>query len=191
MRAFLTVRLSTFWLALTVFSAVPVFANQSTTASTSSDATGSVFQDQFRDVASDLRCPTCVGLSVLESDAPFSKQIKDEVTSQLKAGKSHEEILTFFTERYGPWILRVPPKTGVSILAWAIPLAVLLTGPLAVWFLVWRRRDDLAGVEAVKPLEEILAAWNRDINTRRGILNSSLPGNEGATTLAVEGRDQA
>ena len=194
MRAFLTLRLWTLWLALTVFNAVPVFANQSTTASASatasttasSHATGSVFQDQFRDVASDLRCPTCVGLSVLESDAPFSKQIKDEVTSQLKAGKSHEEILTFFTERYGPWILRVPPKTGVSILAWAIPLAVLLAGPLAVWFLVWRRRDDLAGVEAVKPLEEILAEWNRDINKRRDILNSSLPGNEGTTTLATD-----
>ena len=198
MRAFLTLCLWTLWLALTVFHAVPVFANQSTTASTtastsaSSDAKASVFQDQFRDVASDLRCPTCVGLSVLESDAPFSKQIKDEVTSQLKAGKSHEEILTFFTERYGPWILRVPPKTGVSILAWAIPLAVLLAGPLAVWFLVWRRRDDLAGVEAVKPLEEILAEWNRDINKRRDSLNSSLPGNEGSTTLATdEGGNQA
>lgn len=108
---------------------------------------------------------------------------------QLKAGKSHEEILTFFTERYGPWILRVPPKTGVSILAWA--LAVLLTGPLAVWFLVWRRRDNLGGVEAVKPLEEILAEWNRDITKRRNILNSSLPDNEGSSTLATEGGDQA
>ena len=152
---------------------------------------GAAFQDQFRDVASDLRCPTCVGLSVLESDAPFSKQIKDEVTNQLKAGKSHEDILTFFTERYGPWILRVPPKTGVSVLAWAIPLAVLLTGPLAVWFLVWRRRDNLGGVEAVKPLEEILAEWNRDITKRRNILNSSLPDNEGSSTLATEGGDQA
>lgn len=128
------------------------------------DPLSAAFEDEFRDVARDLRCPTCVGLSVLESDAPFSKQIKDEVTSQLKAGKSHEEILSFFTERYGPWILRAPPKTGVSILAWAIPLVVLLAGPLAVWFFVWRRRKNLGGLEAVKPLEEILAEWNRDIN---------------------------
>ncbi len=126
-------------------------------------AEADAFQNQFRDVASDLRCPTCVGLSVLESDAPFSKQIKEEVTIQLKAGKSHEEILSFFTERYGPWILRVPPKTGVSVLAWAIPLLVLVMGPLVVWLLVWRRRDNLVGVEAVKPLEEILTEWTNDI----------------------------
>lgn len=186
MRALLIKRLSTFWLALAALTAVRapmVLANDTMDAS--------AFQDQFRDVASDLRCPTCVGLSVLESDAPFSKQIKDEVTNQLKAGKSHEDILTFFTERYGPWILRVPPKTGVSVLAWAIPLAVLLAGPLAVWFLVWRRRDNLAGVEAVKPFEEIMAQWNHDIKERRDALASSSAGTERATTLGTEGRDQA
>lgn len=174
MRAFIIIRLSIFWLALSAVTAIRapmVLANDTIDAA--------AFQDQFRDVASDLRCPTCVGLSVLESDAPFSKQIKDEVTNQLKAGKSHEEILTFFTERYGPWILRVPPKTGVSILAWAIPLAVLLAGPLAVWFLVWRRRDNLVGVEAVKPLEEILMEWDRDISGHKEAVNPATnPGGE-------------
>ena len=28
-------------------------------------------QDVFKDVAADLRCPTCTGISVLDSDAPF------------------------------------------------------------------------------------------------------------------------
>ena len=197
MRTFITGLLSALWLMLAVVNAPVIFANESAStlnaasSSSATDAAAPAFQDQFRDVASDLRCPTCVGLSVLESDAPFSKQIKDEVTNQLKAGKSHEEILTFFTERYGPWILRVPPKTGVSILAWAIPLAVLLAGPLAVWFLVWRRRDNLAGVEAVKPFEEIMAQWNHDIKERRDALASSSAGIERATTLGTEGRDQA
>ncbi len=167
--------LSAFWWALSVFIAPMVFADNAVDAA--------AFQNEFRDVASDLRCPTCVGLSVLESDAPFSKQIKDEVTNQLKAGKSHEEILTFFTERYGPWILRVPPKTGVSILAWAIPLAVLLTGPLVVWFLVLRRRENIAGVEAVKPLEEILADWNREISNHKEVVKF-------ATNMRAESGDQ-
>jgi cytochrome c-type biogenesis protein CcmH len=125
-------------------------------------------QNRFRDVASELRCPTCVGLSVLESDAPFSKQIKDEVMSQLKAGKSDDQVLDFFTERYGPWILRVPPKTGINALAWAVPLGVLLAGPMLVWFFVWRRRENLAGVEAVKPLNELLGDLERDLAEARG-----------------------
>ena len=133
------------------------------------------FQDRFRDVASELRCPTCVGLSVLESDAPFSKQIKDEVTAQLKAGKSHDEILNFFTERYGPWILRVPPKTGINALAWAVPLGVLLAGPLLVWFFVWRRRETWSGVEAVKPLNEILSELEKELAAARAATQGGNP----------------
>lgn len=126
-----------------------------------------IFQDQFRDIASELRCPTCVGLSVLESDAPFSKQIKSEVTEQLQAGKSGDEILKFFTDRYGPWILRAPPKEGINVLAWGIPLALLITGPFFVWFFIWRHRDTVTGAESIMPIEDILAAWEQDIAQAR------------------------
>ena len=33
-------------------------------------------EELYREVAGELRCPTCTGLSVLDSDAPFSVQIK-------------------------------------------------------------------------------------------------------------------
>ena len=45
-------------------------------------------KDFFKDVAGELRCPTCKGLSVLDSDASFSVQIKDQVDEQIKEGKS-------------------------------------------------------------------------------------------------------
>lgn len=125
------------------------------------------FQDRFRDVASELRCPTCVGLSVLESDAPFSKQIKSEVTNQLEAGKSADQILQFFTDRYGPWILRSPPKQGVNILAWVIPLSLLVFGPILVWYFVWRHRNHVTGNESVLPLDEILSCWEQDLAAAR------------------------
>ena len=97
--------------------------------------------DDFKDVASDLRCPTCTGLSVLDSEAAFSIQIKNEVKEQLAAGKNKEAILTFFTERYGPWILREPPKQGIHLWAWILPIATLILGPLLIWFFVWMKRD--------------------------------------------------
>jgi cytochrome c-type biogenesis protein CcmH len=94
----------------------------------------------FREVAKDLRCPTCTGLSVLESDASFSVQIKDQVHEQMKLGKSKDEILKYFVERYGPWILREPPKEGFNLLAWGVPITLLIGGPILIWLLVWRRR---------------------------------------------------
>jgi cytochrome c-type biogenesis protein CcmH len=94
----------------------------------------------FRDIAKELRCPTCTGLSVLESDASFSVQIKDQVHEQMKLGKSKDEIIKYFVERYGPWIMREPPKEGFNLLAWAVPIALLIGGPILIWLLVWRRR---------------------------------------------------
>ena len=83
---------------------------------------------EFRDVAEGLRCPTCTGLSVLESDAKFSTQIKDEVQEQLDKGRSKDEIYKFFVERYGPWILREPPKEGFNFFTWAFPIGLLVFG---------------------------------------------------------------
>lgn len=149
---------------------IPDIPGEQSSSNVSGDfAVDQAFQDRFRDVASELRCPTCVGLSVLESDAPFSKQIKTEVTNQLRSGKSGDDILKFFTERYGPWILRSPPKDGVNILAWGIPLAMLVGGPVCVWFFIWRRRAVSAGIESTLPMEDILAAWERDIEAARAV----------------------
>ena len=101
-----------------------------------------VSNEMFRDVAGELRCPTCTGLSVLESDASFSVSIKDTVKEKLSKGETKEEILSFFVERYGPWILREPPKKGFGFLAWAVPLGFLVLGPFLVWFFVWRRKVE-------------------------------------------------
>lgn len=127
---------------------------------------GSPAQLEFLDVAKELRCPTCTGLSVLESDAPFSLQIKDIVKDQVNGGKSKDEILQYFTERYGPWILRSPPKKGFNLLAWALPIAVLLGGPPLIWFFVWRKRR-IAVTQGVRSTDDILAEMKARLDALR------------------------
>jgi cytochrome c-type biogenesis protein CcmH len=123
--------------------------------------------DEYRDVASDLRCPTCTGLSVLESDARFAVQIKDIVKEKVQAGESKEQILKYFTERYGPWILRAPPKTGFNLIAWALPIGLLLAGPPLVWLLVWRKRR-VVSTFGVRPTEAIVAEFQARLEASRG-----------------------
>lgn len=126
-------------------------------------------QAKFLDTANELRCPTCTGLSVLESDASFSVQIKDIVKEQVKAGKNKDEILKYFEERYGPWILRSPPSKGFNVLAWALPISMLVLGPLIIWASVWRRRKVISthGVrssdEIVKEMEAQLSALRQGV----------------------------
>jgi cytochrome c-type biogenesis protein CcmH/NrfF len=109
----------------------------------------------FRDVAKDLRCPTCTGLSILESDASFSVQIKEQVHEQMKLGKSKDDILKFFVQRYGPWILREPPKEGFNLLAWGVPIGILILGPILIWLLIWRRRVQF-NVHGVRSTEALV-----------------------------------
>lgn len=128
-----------FYLTLLLWAVVP-FANGET------PDIDPVFELEFRKIAKDLRCPTCTGLSVLESEATFSVQIKDKVKEQMKQGKTKEQILLYFTERYGPWILREPPKTGFNMIAWILPALILLSGPPLIWAFFWRRKTDVARI---------------------------------------------
>jgi cytochrome c-type biogenesis protein CcmH/NrfF len=98
--------------------------------------------DMFRETAKDLRCPTCQGLSILESEATFSVQMKNVVKDKIREGMAKEQILDFFMERYGPWILRKPPVSGVNALAWILPVGTMILGPIFIWLFVWRRRSE-------------------------------------------------
>lgn len=122
--------------------------------------------DVYRDVAGQLRCPTCTGLSVLESEATFSVQIRENVKEQLRAGKSKDEILRYFEERYGPWILRAPPKKGFNVLAWMLPLLFLFLVPFSVAVFVLRKKRDKPS-EGLRSIGEIMAEWEISLRDLR------------------------
>ena len=89
-------------------------------------------------IARDLRCPTCQGLSLLESQTLQSKIMLDETISQVKKGKDEKEIKNFFIERYGEWILRQPNSESLfGKFVWYFPLLFLL---LSVFILFIYRR---------------------------------------------------
>lgn len=120
----------------------------------------------FEEISNDLRCPTCTGLSILQSDAPFSLQIRQAVLDQVKTGKKKSEIKDFFTERYGLWILREPPTKGFHFLAWLIPSLLLILGPLLIWFFVWRKRQQVSTF-GVRPTSEILKEFEEKLEAQR------------------------
>lgn len=129
-------------------------------------AAATVTEMDFRDVAGELRCPTCTGLSVLDSEATFSVQIKDQVRSQMAAGKSKDEILQFFSERYGPWILRKPPTDGINALVWWFPIGVLILGPMLIWIFIWRRSKTISS-GGIRTTEEIIEEMKQAVKARR------------------------
>lgn len=118
---------------------------------------------KYQEIAEQLRCPTCQNLPVLSSDAPFSLQIKNLVKEKVKEGKSEKEVVDFFTERYGAWILREPPKKGINLIAWVFPLVLLVVGPVLVWFFVWRRRKTVSSF-GVRTTEALIEEFYSEVN---------------------------
>ena len=55
----------------------------------------------------------------------------------LAEGRTREEILDYFVDRYGPDILAAPPKSGANLLAWILPIVGVAAG-LGALFLVVR-----------------------------------------------------
>lgn len=100
-----------------------------------------------------LRCPMCQGLSIADSSSSAARAQMDKVRELVAAGKSDQEIRDYFTSRYGEWALLEPPATGMNLLVWLLPLALLVGGGLAI-ARTMRRPGSTAQPPAAEPDEK-------------------------------------
>ena len=114
-------------------------------------------EERVRAISSELRCVVCQNLSVADSPAEMAVQMRGIVREQLKAGRTPDEIRTYFVSKYGEWVLLAPPAHGFNLTVWILPFAVLLAGlGFAAWYLRrWSRRTPDDPGEAPDP--ELLA----------------------------------
>ncbi len=120
---------------------------------------------QVREIAHQLRCPTCQAMSVKESEAGLASNMKVKIREMLQEGKSEEEILKFFVDRYGEWILRNPPKKGVNLILWTAPFGLVLFAGLGVVVYLRRKSAGNAVQPALKPLNaQEKAEIEKDLN---------------------------
>lgn len=95
-------------------------------------------QERVFEIAANLRCPVCVSESVADSNAQLAQQMRQLIQQQLEEGRSETEIYSYFTNRYGDWIMLDPPKRGVHLLVWLLPVVALLAGAVALTLAVRR-----------------------------------------------------
>jgi cytochrome c-type biogenesis protein CcmH len=104
-------------------------------------------QERLFAIASQLRCQQCVGESVADSQSPSAVQFREEVAAQMARGRTDDEIISFFVERYEQQILLTPPSSGVGSLVWVLPV-VGVAGALILLVGAFRRRSvESAGRE--------------------------------------------
>ena len=93
------------------------------------------------DLESELVCPTCK-TTLDQSDSPVAQRMKAFVRARIAAGDSEGQIKDALVAQFGEGVLARPPRGGFGALAWALPLAALGAGAVAVAFLIraWSRR---------------------------------------------------
>jgi len=103
---------------------------------------GQVSDADVNVVASQLRCVVCQSLSVADSPSEMAAQMRQLVRERLAAGETPDQVVRYFVEKYGDWILLAPPRRGFTLLVWLLPpVAVLLGLAVAVRRVrAWTRR---------------------------------------------------
>jgi len=79
-----------------------------------------------------LRCPVCQGLNVAESRSETALAMKGRIQELVSLGYSSDQIVAYFTDRYGDWVLLDPPLKGINWLLWLGPIVLVLGGLVVV-----------------------------------------------------------
>jgi cytochrome c-type biogenesis protein CcmH len=136
-------------------------------------------------VASQLKCLICQGESVADSPSTLAQQMRVAIRQQLQAGRSEQDVIQYFVQRYGDQILWSPPWQGFSLLIWLVPIAFLLCGILLVFLIVrdWlavspesttRLRPKNSVGTGASPVPTIAVSQNDDLERYRAQLESEL-----------------
>lgn len=104
-------------------------------------------QKQIREIASKLRCPICQGLSVKESESQISLSMRYKIGTLLQQGQNEQQVLNYFEQRYGEWILREPKKNGINLWLWWLPFVLLIGGAVGLVFWAKKHRHILPVVD--------------------------------------------
>ena len=139
---------------------------------TISAARNQTLDQRVHDVGSQLKCPVCQGESVADSPSTLSQQMRGVIRQQLQSGKSEQEVIQYFVDRYGQQIVWSPPWQGFALLAWLVPIALLLAGAFLLFTTLrsWRttlatqptNADDIGNIEEAD-LERYRAQIEEDL----------------------------
>jgi len=107
---------------------------------------GAVNEDVVREIAAELRCVVCQNLSVADSPSETANQMRGIIRERLAAGDNPEQVVAYFVEKYGEWILLSPPKRGLNLLVWGLPFLGIFGGLVVLFFVTrrWSRAAPLA-----------------------------------------------
>lgn len=102
----------------------------------SPEASGTTIGEITQALTCTCGCNMVVGACEGAMECSSARAITEEVTRLVSKGKSRDQIIKYFVEKYGEKILSAPTKKGFNLTAWILPfLSIVLGGGLLYLFL--------------------------------------------------------
>lgn len=97
--------------------------------------------DAINEVAQQLNCPTCAGISLADCRTQTCSQWKDQIGDLLTEGYTRQEVLDYFVTQYGSQVLQEPPKSGFTLSLWLIPIVAVIVGAIWLFYIIkkWQK----------------------------------------------------
>lgn len=99
-----------------------------------------VTEQRLISISEEMRCLVCQNESLAGSRSDLANDLRREIRTLIKEGKSDEQIRSFMVERYGDFVLYRPPVKPITWLLWIGPFVILLFG-IGFLFSYLRRRN--------------------------------------------------
>lgn len=84
--------------------------------------------DRVASLGNRIRCPVCQGEPISESSSETARAMIEIVAERVEAGESDGQIIDYFRDRYGDWVVLDPPFRGATLILWLLPVAALAGG---------------------------------------------------------------
>ena len=92
-------------------------------------------------ISEEMRCLVCQNESLAGSRSDLANDLRREIRTLIKEGKSDDQIRSFMVDRYGDFVLYRPPVKPITWLLWIGPFVILLIG-IAGLLTYLRRRNN-------------------------------------------------
>ena len=129
-----------------------LFAAPYVHAQVGSDVAPLQFQDaaeekRFHALVAELRCVMCQNQSLADSNAQIAFDLRREVLTLMREGRSDAEIKDFLVARYGEFVLYRPRMEATTWLLWLGPALLLLIGGFVIARIVRKRAATTPAAE--------------------------------------------
>ena len=102
----------------------------------------------------ELRCVKCRSETIASSNADWAADARVLVRELISEGRSDAEVLDFFVERYGDYVLMTPPAEGANLVLWYAPAGLLLIGALVAGLYLRGRSVPAGPADDLSPDEK-------------------------------------